>query len=68
MKLRNALLAATILAAPFAVSAQPVSGVYVGAGAGGNILQTETISHTAGIPRAVGGGPNSIGGRQQHKV
>ena len=61
MKLRNALLAATILAAPIAVSAQPVSGVYIGAGAGGNILQDETIRNTAGIPRAVGGGANSIG-------
>ena len=61
MKLRNALLAATILAAPIAVSAQPVSGVYIGLGAGGNILQTETISHTAGIPALVGGRANQIG-------
>ncbi len=60
MKLRNALLAATILAAPIAVSAQPVSGVYIGAGAGGNILQDETISHTAGFPLTAGR-PNSIG-------
>ena len=41
MKLRNALLAATILAAPAAAFAQPVDGLYIGAGAGGNILQTE---------------------------
>ena len=61
MKLRNALLAATILAAPIAVSAQPVSGLYIGAGAGGNILQDETVSHTAGFPRATGGLPNRDG-------
>ena len=60
MKLRNALLAATILAAPIAVSAQPVSGLYIGAGAGGNILQDETVSHTAGFPR-VGGLANRDG-------
>ena len=41
MKLRNALLAATILAAPVAAYAQPVDGLYIGAGAGGNILQNE---------------------------
>ena len=43
MKLRNALLAATILAAPVAAFAQPVDGLYIGAGAGGNILQTEAV-------------------------
>ncbi len=43
MKLRIALLAATVLAAPFAVHAQPVDGLYVGAGAGGNILQNEAV-------------------------
>ncbi len=43
MKLRNALLAATMLAAPVAAFAQPVDGLYIGAGAGGNILQTEAV-------------------------
>ena len=61
MKLRNALLAATFLAAPIAVSAQPVSGVYIGAGAGGNILQDETIRNTGFIPRGVGAAPSIIG-------
>jgi outer membrane protein OmpA-like peptidoglycan-associated protein len=41
MKLRNTLLAATVLAAPFALShaakAQPVTGVYIGAEGGYNI-------------------------------
>ena len=58
MKLRSALLAATILAAPIAVSAQPVNGVYIGVGAGGNILQTETISNAAGFPPARAGTVN----------
>ena len=43
MKLRNVLLAATILAAPVAVKAQPVSGLYVGAGAGVNYLQAVKV-------------------------
>ena len=38
MKLRNVLLAATVLAAPVAVKAQPVTGLYVGAGAGYDYL------------------------------
>jgi OmpA-OmpF porin, OOP family len=47
MKFRNALLAATILTVPVAgvpvlASAQPVSGPYVGAGAGLNIMQNES--------------------------
>jgi outer membrane protein OmpA-like peptidoglycan-associated protein len=38
MKLRNVLLAATLLALPAAVQAQPVSGIYIGGGAGWNGL------------------------------
>jgi outer membrane protein OmpA-like peptidoglycan-associated protein len=34
MKFRNALLAATVLALPLAANAQPVTGLYVGAGVG----------------------------------
>jgi OOP family OmpA-OmpF porin len=45
MKLRIALLAATVLAAPFAVHAQPVSGLYVAAGAGANLLQDTDVRH-----------------------
>jgi len=47
MQLRSALLAATILATPFAASAQPITGLYVGAGAGVNITQKENISGTS---------------------
>ncbi len=35
MSLKRALLAATILAVPAAASAQPVTGLYIGAGDGG---------------------------------
>jgi outer membrane protein OmpA-like peptidoglycan-associated protein len=44
MKLRNSLLAATVLAAPFALThaakAQPVSGIYVAGGIGYNIEES----------------------------
>jgi outer membrane protein OmpA-like peptidoglycan-associated protein len=43
MQLRSALLAATVLATPIAASAQPVTGLYVGFGAGVNIMQKEDI-------------------------
>ena len=43
MKLRSALLAATILVAPVAAKAQAISGLYIGAGAGANFLQDERI-------------------------
>ena len=38
MSFRRLLLAATLLAAPFAAGAQPVEGLYLGAGAGLNIV------------------------------
>jgi outer membrane protein OmpA-like peptidoglycan-associated protein len=43
MKLRSALLAATVLAMPFAESAQPVTGLYLGAGLGVNFTQQENV-------------------------
>ena len=50
--LRHALLAASAVAAlaclPEAASAQPVTGLYIGAGAGGNILQTSPITNRPG--------------------
>ena len=56
MKLRSALLAATVLAAaPVAAQAQAVSGLYIGAGAGVNFMQDQRINQTrfpqvAGVP------------------
>ena len=49
MKFRNALVAATILALPIAAQAQPISGLYIGAGAGVNIMQDEPIKAVGGI-------------------
>ena len=43
MNFRNALVAATILALPVAAQAQPITGLYVGAGAGVNIMQDEHV-------------------------
>ena len=43
MTLRSALLAATVLALPIAANAQPINGVYVGAGVGINYLPQENI-------------------------
>ena len=43
MKLRNALLVATMLAAPVAAMAQPVTGPYVSLGVGANYLQDQNI-------------------------
>jgi OOP family OmpA-OmpF porin len=55
MQLRSALLAATILATPFVASAQPVTGLYIGGGAGVNITQQENISGVSlGIPALSG--------------
>ena len=51
MKLRSALLAATVLAAPIAAKAEAISGLYIGAGAGANYLQDETLK-SVGFPQA----------------
>ncbi len=51
MKLRSALLAATVLAAPIAAKAEAVSGLYIGAGAGANFLQNEKVK-SVGFPEA----------------
>jgi len=45
MKLRSALLAATMLAIPFAANAQPVTGLYIGAGVGVNVTQQEQVKN-----------------------
>jgi OOP family OmpA-OmpF porin len=43
MRLRTALLAATVMAVPVIAQAQPVTGLYVGGGLGYNILSNERI-------------------------
>jgi hypothetical protein len=54
MKLRSALLAATILAAaPVAAKAQAISGLYIGAGAGANFMEDQTLKSVGFPERAV---------------
>jgi outer membrane protein OmpA-like peptidoglycan-associated protein len=50
MKFRNALVVTTILAMPLAAQAQPINGLYVGIGAGVNIMQDEPVVSVVGIP------------------
>lgn len=52
MTFRSALLAATVVALPLAANAQPVTGLYVGAGAGVNILQDEKIQNAGSDVKA----------------
>jgi OmpA-OmpF porin, OOP family len=54
MQLRSALLAATVLATPIAASAQPVTGLYVGGGAGVNLLTAEKFSGPAELDIGTG--------------
>ncbi len=49
MQVRGALLAASILALPIVASAQPVTGLYVGGGAGINLMQDETVKSVGGF-------------------
>jgi outer membrane protein OmpA-like peptidoglycan-associated protein len=53
MKLKSTLLAATLMAAPLSAQAQqanpqPVTGLYISLGAGGNFLQDEHLVNAAG--------------------
>ena len=52
MNFRTSLMAATMLALPVLAQAQPVSGVYVGAGAGANFANdiSKTFSVPSGLP------------------
>ena len=49
MKLRIALMAASVLAFPFVAHAQPVNGLYVGGGVGLNLMQDETVNHSTAL-------------------
>ncbi len=63
-KLRKALLAATVLtaAAPFSAKAQPITGLYIGAGAGYNLMGESTGSVDT-LP-----GRSSLGSGQAIKI
>ncbi len=56
MSLKRALLAATILAAPAAASAQPVTGLYIGIGAGANWIGNPERFDLTGRTQDVTGG------------
>jgi OOP family OmpA-OmpF porin len=58
MKFRTALVAATMLALPLAANAQPISGLYVGGGAGVNIMTNENFKLN------LGGGAVTTGGNK----
>ncbi len=55
MKLRGTLLAATVLALPLAANAQPVTGLYIGLGAGVNLMQDVTAGPVVAGGTAVAG-------------
>lgn len=44
MKFRGLLLAASVLALPIVANAQPITGLYIGAGAGVNLMQNEQVN------------------------
>jgi OOP family OmpA-OmpF porin len=56
MSLKKALLAATVLALPLAAQAQPVSGVYLGAGIGANFLQEMDLDAKGPLATSLGAG------------
>jgi len=56
MSLRKALLAATVLALPVAAQAQPVTGLYVGAGAGINWLMETDLTPSGALRGQIGTG------------
>jgi len=54
---KTLLAAAAVVALPVLAQAQPVSGLYIGAGAGGNLLgKTDVTGSTAADKAALGGG------------
>ncbi|WP_237213942.1 OmpA family protein [Falsiroseomonas oryziterrae] len=62
MSLRKALLAATVLALPVAAQAQPVTGLYVGAGAGINWLMESDLTSQGALRSALSGASVSPNG------
>jgi OmpA-OmpF porin, OOP family len=56
MKFRSALAAGTMLALPLAATAQPVTGIYLGGGAGINLMQDEGAQISNSTTGFSGGG------------
>ncbi len=61
MKLRSALVAATVLALPVAANAQAVNGIYVGAGAGVNIMGKQNVKNFPGETESSGKYGSTVG-------
>jgi outer membrane protein OmpA-like peptidoglycan-associated protein/outer membrane protein W len=49
MQLRKMMLATVLTALPLAAHADPITGLYIGAGAGLNIMQNETVKSVGGL-------------------
>ena len=49
MQFRNVAIAAAIAALPSIARAQPIAGLYIGTGAGMNIMQNETVQSVNGV-------------------
>ena len=49
MTFRTTLLAAAVLTLPMAANAQPIDGLYIGAGVGANFLQSQSIKSVNGF-------------------
>ena len=62
MRLRFALLSATVLALPVVAQAQPVTGLYVAGGVGGNYIQREHIRASSALDTPNLHGNFKIGG------
>jgi len=54
MKLRDVLLASAMIALPLAANAQAIDGLYVGLGAGVNLMQNENYNSSGGFGTAPG--------------
>ncbi len=63
MKLRSALLAATVMVAPVAAKAQAINGLYIGAGAGANFMHDEKITGVA-FPNILGSTAGTVQGQR----
>jgi OOP family OmpA-OmpF porin len=50
MQLRKMMLATVLAALPLMAHADPIAGLYIGGGAGLNIMQNETVKSVGGIP------------------
>ncbi|WP_439597026.1 OmpA family protein [Falsiroseomonas sp.] len=59
MSLRKILLAATVLALPVAANAQPISGLYIGGGAGVNLRQESDITLSPSMASVIPGVPRT---------